>query len=111
MSDARVRLRPNRTAATRSAELETVTSWRLRFDSNKWVAAMAVVKGRNETNSRSISLLPGRHVQFQDKQGNSDREDAIGERLKTASGQKEVPIIYSTSRRGADRSAAQFPPY
>ena len=54
MSAARVRLRPNTTAATRSVGLETVTSWKDRFDANRWVAAIAVVKGRNETNSSSI---------------------------------------------------------
>jgi hypothetical protein len=56
MSAARVKLRPNRTAATRSVGLEILISWRLRFDANKCVAAMAVVKGRNETNSRSTRL-------------------------------------------------------
>ena len=54
MSAARVRLRPNTTAATRSAEVEMVISCRVRFDANRWVAAIAVVNGRNETNSRSI---------------------------------------------------------
>jgi len=47
-------LRPNTTTATRSAEVETVTSWKDRFDSNRWVAAMAVVNGRKETKSSSI---------------------------------------------------------
>jgi len=54
MSAARVRLRPNTTTATRSAGLETVISWKDRFDANRWVAAIAVVNGRNETNSSSI---------------------------------------------------------
>jgi hypothetical protein len=56
MSAASVKLRPNKTAATRSVGLETLTSWRLRFDANKCVAAIAVVKGRNEANSRSRRL-------------------------------------------------------
>jgi hypothetical protein len=47
-------LRPNTTAATRSVEVEMVISRRERFDANRWVAAIAVVNGRNETNSRSI---------------------------------------------------------
>jgi hypothetical protein len=50
-------LSPNKTAATRSVGLEILISWRVRFDANKCVAAMAVVKGRNETN-----LVPGGHV-------------------------------------------------
>ena len=31
-----------------------MTSWKVRFDANRWVAAIAVVNGRNETNSKSI---------------------------------------------------------
>ena len=41
MSAARVRLRPNTTAATRSVEEEMVISWSLRFDANRWVATIA----------------------------------------------------------------------
>jgi hypothetical protein len=54
MSAARVKLTPNTTAATRSAVVEMVMSWRVTFDANRWMAAIPVVNGRNETNSRSI---------------------------------------------------------
>ena len=37
-------------------------------------------------------LLPGRHVEFQDEQGDGDREDAVGAGLQAAGGQLSVPV-------------------
>jgi len=59
MSAARVRLSPNITTAARSAARSVrVTAWSAkgRNDGNRWVDAIAVVKGRNETNSKSSRL-------------------------------------------------------
>jgi hypothetical protein len=59
MSAARVRLRPNTTTATRSVELETVISWRDRFDVNRRVAVIAVVKERTRRTAAAGSAASG----------------------------------------------------
>jgi hypothetical protein len=37
-------------------------------------------------------LVPGRHVEFYDEQGDGDREDAVGEGLQAGGGQEAVVI-------------------
>jgi hypothetical protein len=57
-------------------------------------------------------LVPGRHVQFQDEQGDGDREDPVGECLQTAGGQEAALTACVLSGPAAgDGRAAQFPPY
>jgi len=45
-------------------------------------------------------LVPGRYVEFQDEQGDGDREDAVGEGLQTAGGQETAGIAGALSGRG-----------
>ena len=57
-------------------------------------------------------LVSGRHVQFQDEQGDGDREDAIRECFETSGGQKVLVAIRVLSGCGcADGRTAQLPPY
>ena len=73
---------------------------------------VAQVPGPVMFESLQQCFVAGRHVQFQDEQGDGDREDAVGEGLQTVGGQVAAVGALAVGRRGAgDGRSAQFPPY
>jgi hypothetical protein len=57
-------------------------------------------------------LVSGGYVEFDDEQGDGDREDTIGECFETSGGQQVLVTIYALNRCGCtDGRSAQSPPY